>query len=142
MRIIVCLVSFASFVLVNLSCHEPTPEPRDTKVVPGGFVPLFNGINLDGWKVRQSENKDWQVLEGVIDCDPHMGRGDRNLWTAKSYSDFELLADWRIKESPYINRAAKIVLADGCPPEKLRRPYHCWTYANLLYTAGSIILAS
>ena len=113
MRIIVCLVSFASFVLVNLSCHEPTPEPRDTKIVPEGFVPLFNGINLDGWKVRQSENKDWQVLEGVIDCDPHMGRGDRNLWTTKSYSDFELLADWRIKESPYVNRAAKIVLADG-----------------------------
>jgi hypothetical protein len=35
------------------------------------------------------------------------------LWTTKSYGDFELLVDWRIKESPYINRAAKIILPDG-----------------------------
>ena len=63
--------------------------------------------------MRQSENQDWKVVDGVIDCDPHEGRGDRNLWTARSYGDFELLVDWRIKESPYINQAAKIILPNG-----------------------------
>ncbi len=113
MRIIVCLVSLTSFLLVNFSCHKSAPEPRNTKVVPEGFVPLFNRIDLDGWEVRQPENQDWQVVDGVIDCNPHEGRGDRNLWTAESYGDFELMVDWRIKESPYINRAAKIILPDG-----------------------------
>ena len=121
MRIIPCLLLLAAFLLVTSSCHqtiqEPVFEPRaaagQDKVVPEGFMPLFNGIDLDGWEVRQSENRDWQVVEKVIDCDPHEGRGDKNLWTTKSYGDFELLVDWRIKESPYVNRAAKIILADG-----------------------------
>ena len=61
---------------------------------------LFNGRNLDGWTVRQPDNHDWRVVDGVIDCDPHAGPGDRNLWTVKSYRDFEIRVDWRIKESP------------------------------------------
>jgi hypothetical protein len=83
------------------------------KAAPEGFVSLFNGSNLDGWTVRQPGNRDWQVVDGVIDCDPHEGRGDKNLWTTKSYDDFELLVDWRIKKSPYVNKAAKIILPDG-----------------------------
>ncbi len=82
-------------------------------MAPDGFVPLFNGTNLDGWTVKNSANQDWRVVDGVIDCDPHEGPGDRNLWTTKSYGDFELLVDWRIKESPYVNRGAKIILPDG-----------------------------
>jgi hypothetical protein len=80
---------------------------------PAGFTSLFNERNRDGWVTRQPDNRDWRVLDGVIDCDPHPGPGDRNLWTAQSYGDFELLVDWRIKESPYTNRAAKVILPDG-----------------------------
>lgn len=120
-RIIPCLLLLAGFILVADSCRHtirtPVCEPGAAAgpggLVPEGFVPLFNGINLDGWKVRQSQNRDWQVVEGVIDCDPHEGGGDKNLWTNRSYGDFELLVDWRIKKSPYINRAAKIILPDG-----------------------------
>jgi len=120
-RIRPTLLLLLSFLLANPSCHQTTQPPLSEqrpgagpgKVAPEGFVPLFNGIDLDGWEVRQSENRDWQVVEGVIDCDPHEGPGDKNLWTTKSYGDFELLVDWRIKESPYVNRAAKIILPDG-----------------------------
>ena len=83
------------------------------EVAPEGFRLLFNGQDLDGWIVRQSNNHDWHVVDGVIDCDPHAEPGDRNLWTVRSYRDFELLVDWRIKESPYTNQAAKIILPDG-----------------------------
>jgi hypothetical protein len=92
---------------------EPGAATGPEEGVPEGFVPLFNGINLDGWMVHDSRNKDWQVVDGVIDCDPHEEPGDRNLWTVRGYGDFELQVDWRIKESPYINRAAKIILPDG-----------------------------
>jgi len=59
---------------------------------PEGFVPLFNGNDLDGWTLRQPDNHDWTIVDGVIDCDPHgEAKGDRNLWTRKEYGDFELL---------------------------------------------------
>jgi len=121
MRLMLWLPLLASLLLVAASsCHKlqtPASEPRTTarpdEVAPEGFVPLFNGIDLHDWRVKKADNQDWRVVEGVIDCDPHEGPGDRNLWTTKSYGDFELLVDWRIKESPYLNRAAKIILPDG-----------------------------
>jgi len=121
-RIISILLLLPSFLLMFPSCHQaiqmPISEPRASsgpgKVVPQGFTPLFNGTNLDGWMVQQQPaNRDWQAVDGVIDCNPHEGHGDKNLWTTKSFGDFELLVDWRIKEIPYINRAAKIILPDG-----------------------------
>jgi hypothetical protein len=81
---------------------------------PEGFRSLFNGKDLEGWVVRQAESRDWKVVDGVIDCDPRgEEKGDRNLWTKQEYGDFELLVDWRIKESPYLNRNARIILPDG-----------------------------
>lgn len=121
MRLMQGFLLLAVLLLVaGSSCQRPrTPISKPgtgvgpDKVVPEDFLPLFNGVNLDGWMVHDPENQDWQVVEGVIDCDPHDGPGDKNLWTTKSYSDFELLVDWRIKESPYINQAAKIILPNG-----------------------------
>jgi hypothetical protein len=94
---------------------SPTPRPeRDDRLSRQGFVKLFNGRDLDGWTVRQPGNEDWRVVDGVIDCDPQGdARGDRNLWSRKEYGDFELWLDWRIKESPFVNRNARIILPDG-----------------------------
>ena len=79
-----------------------------------GFVALFNGKDLDGWTTRQPDNNDWRVVDGVIDCDPKGDApGDRNLWSKNEYGDFELWVDWRIKETPYFNRKARIILPDG-----------------------------
>ena len=109
-RIHLWFQSAAAFaVTLRLSADVATAAA----VASEGFRPLFNGKDLDGWVVRQSDNHDWRVVDGVIDCDPHPEPGDRNLWTVKSYRDFELLVDWRIKESPYTNGAAKIILLDG-----------------------------
>lgn len=95
------------------TASEPAPAVKAADIVPDGFVPLFNGIDLEGWETRQSDNKDWRVIDGMIDCDPHDGPGDRNLWTVSSYADFELLVDWRIKETPYFNHTAQVILPGG-----------------------------
>ena len=34
-----------------------------------GFVSLFNGIDLKGWKVPEGDNGHWKVVDGVIDYD-------------------------------------------------------------------------
>ncbi len=83
---------------------------------PGeGFVPLFNGKDLTGWKglvenpiarakmtpaqleAKQAEadtkmRTNWSVRDGMIVFN---GSGD-NLCTVKDYRDFEMLVDWRI----------------------------------------------
>lgn len=87
---------------------------EELAVVEPGFVSLFNGRNLNGWTTREAKDGDWRVVDGVIDCDPQgEGKGDRNLWTEKAYGDFELRLDWRIKESPFTNSNARIILPDG-----------------------------
>ena len=79
-----------------------------------GIMSLFNGKDLTGWTTKQPDNHDWSVVDGVIDCNPQgEGKGDRELWTTKEYADFELWVDWRIKESPFVNNKARIILPDG-----------------------------
>ncbi|MFQ6038541.1 MAG: DUF1080 domain-containing protein, partial [Candidatus Aminicenantales bacterium] len=81
-----------------------------------GFVPLFNGRNLEGWKglvadpVRRARmspeelaeaqavadrrmRDHWKVVDGVLVFD---GKGD-NLCTVQDFGDFELLLDWKIE---------------------------------------------
>src|SRR5439155_16655358 len=68
---------------------------------PKGFTSLFNGKDLSGWKVPAGDNDHWKVVNGVIDYDAKSeAKGDKNLWTEKSYKDFVLRIDWRIKPEP------------------------------------------
>lgn len=82
----------------------------------GGFVSIFNGKNLDGWKglvgnpisrskmsakqladaeikAEKQKNLDWKVEDGLIIFD---GKGYDNLCTEKQYGDFEMLVDWKL----------------------------------------------
>jgi hypothetical protein len=86
---------------------------------PEGFVALFNGKDLAGWKgllkgpydnpdkraalapdergkLQQEADENmrahWKVEDGVLVFD---GKG-RSLCTAKDYGDFEMLVDWKI----------------------------------------------
>ena len=86
----------------------------------GGYVSLFNGVNLDGWKglvenpivrSRMSERemaaaqkksdaeaaRDWKVEDGNIVFD---GSGFNNLSTVKQYGDFDMLIDWKLYDGP------------------------------------------
>jgi hypothetical protein len=79
----------------------------------GGWVSLFNGKDLAGWKVPEGDNGHWKVLDGVIDYDARSeAKGDKNLWTAKEYGDFTLKIDWRLKETP-AEYAMPEILPDG-----------------------------
>jgi 3-keto-disaccharide hydrolase len=75
-----------------------------------GFTSLFNGKDLSGWKVPPRDNDHWKVVDGVIDYDARSeGKGDKCLWTDKSYRDFILRIDWRLKKDPgFVHRVAVI----------------------------------
>lgn len=82
---------------------------------PAGFVALFNGKDLTGWKglvgdpksraamtpdqlaeaqkkADESMRAHWKVADGALVFD---GKGE-SLCTAKDYGDFELYVDWKI----------------------------------------------
>ncbi|HHU95690.1 MAG: DUF1080 domain-containing protein [Bacteroidota bacterium] len=86
----------------------------------GGFISLFNGKSLDGWKglvenpiqranmsarklataqkeADEEAARDWQVEGGCIVFD---GTGFNNLCTEKQYGDFEMLVDWKLFPGP------------------------------------------
>lgn len=81
-----------------------------------GFVCLFNGKDLEGWKglvenpIKRAKmsssqlaeaqekadelmKKDWIVENGEL---VYIGHGWDNICTVKDYADFELLVDWRL----------------------------------------------
>ena len=98
---------------LTLACAELSVAADNTP--PTGFVPLFNGRDLSGWKGLVANPKErakmspdqlaaaqkkadermrdhWRVEDGAFVFD---GKGD-SLCTAKDYGDFELLVDWKI----------------------------------------------
>ena len=78
------------------------------------FVSLFNGHDLTGWKIPPGDNGHWRVVDGVIDYDAESeATGDKSLWSERSFGDFTLRVDWRIKSTPYINPAVPIIRFDG-----------------------------
>lgn len=84
---------------------------------PEGFVALFNGKDLAGWKGLVGNPKSraampadelaekqkaadekmtahWKAVDGILVFD---GKGD-SLCTAKQYGDFEMYCDWKIEK--------------------------------------------
>ncbi len=113
------LFHFASLVLVLicLGYVATRTEAKQLNRPPEGFVALFNGRDLAGWKglvgspksrremsreelakaqAKADENMraHWKVVDGALCFD---GKG-HSLCTAKDYGDFEMLVDWKIEK--------------------------------------------
>lgn len=100
----------SGFVTLPLVLLSPTRADNP----PEGFVPLFNGKDLTGWKVPAGDNGHWKVVDGVIDYDARSeAKGDKNLWTEKSYRDFILKVDWRLKLDKGLKKKIPLIQPDG-----------------------------
>jgi hypothetical protein len=73
---------------------SPLP-PEDIADVDEGFVSLYNGIDLSGWKVHDGLVGHWQPNDWQLSYDGKATGDDKNLWSEKSYRNFELIVDWR-----------------------------------------------
>ena len=101
---------FIASLAISLRAQENLADDR----VPDGFVSLFSGTDFTGWKVPEGDNGHWKIINGVIDYDAESeAEGDKSLWTQKSYRDFTLFVDWRIKETPWKNPRVPIILPSG-----------------------------
>ncbi len=78
-------------LLLVLLCQE----------APAGFTPIFNGKDLTGWKIPEGDNGHWKVAGGVIDYDAKSeAKGEKHLWTERSFADFTLRLEWRFPDKP------------------------------------------
>jgi hypothetical protein len=81
---------------------------------PDGFTSLFNGKDFANWKLPVGDNGHWKVVNGVIDYDAESeAQQDKSLWTEKTYKDYILYVDWRIKETPWSNPNVPLILPSG-----------------------------
>ncbi len=94
MRTLYCVCSVVLCLAILTGSATAAPPEGD------GWKPLFNGENLDGWKIPEGDNGHWKVVDGVIDYDAQSeAKGNRNLMTERSFGDFELSIDWRLKKT-------------------------------------------
>jgi hypothetical protein len=68
-------------------------QTTDDKEKADGFVPLFNGKDLAGWKSYAGKAEVWAAEDGLVVC---KDRGGGWLGTVKDYADFELRLEYRI----------------------------------------------
>lgn len=100
-------------VLLTAACFA-APTAASAEPPPPGFVSLFNGSDLTGWKVPAGDGGHWKVVDGVIDYDAASeAAGDKALWGDREYGDFVLRIDWRLKDAPFLNKGVPYILPDG-----------------------------
>ncbi len=94
------------------SSHPPLVE---TATRAEGFVPLYSGLDLRGWRDTPGNEghwvaDDWELkYDGKSEAEP---REEKNLWSAKDYRNFELIVDWRQLGEAVVD-TVPVILPDG-----------------------------
>lgn len=96
MRKIFSLVALAlalsSFLVFQNKDNELTQKEKKE-----GWVLLFDGKSLNGWRTYQNKPSDtWMVEDGQIACRKEGVKQHADLLTVDQYENFELQLDWKI----------------------------------------------
>ncbi|MYC98182.1 MAG: DUF1080 domain-containing protein [Gammaproteobacteria bacterium] len=78
---------------IGLQDHGRNVFYRNIKILPLGPVSLFNGENLDGWRVHGTER--WYVENGELVCESGPDAEYGYLTTDRIFRDFDLTVDFR-----------------------------------------------
>jgi len=131
----------AMTALLFLAAATPAAQPPLNQP-PQGFVALFSGQDLTGWKgllkspydnpdqraalapdarakLQQEADENmrahWKAVDGILVFD---GKG-RSLCTTKDYGDFEMLVDWKIEKKGdsgiYLRGSPQVQIWDASP---------------------------
>jgi hypothetical protein len=69
------------------------PKPEEIADVDKGFKTMYYGLNLNGWKQEPGHKGHWRAQGTNLTYDGKSEAEDKNLWTDKSYGDFEMMFD-------------------------------------------------
>lgn len=93
-------------------------EPDQVAKSDEGFSSLYTGVDFSGWQTLEGSVKDrkvrgWKVNDWQLHCDGTTAGDDRNLWSEKSYENFELIVDWRWNRQSEADNTAEEEEAGG-----------------------------
>jgi hypothetical protein len=103
------LLTLAVALTPLAAARSDDPKP------PEGFVALFNGKDLKGWKVLDGKMEVWKAEDGLLVVD---GKGGGWLMTEREYADFELRLEFKMPKQGNSGVALR------APFEKGKRPSH------------------
>ena len=83
----------AAALAVLLAALPGRAQVQGDKEKADGFVPLFDGKGLDGWKVHDGKAEVWAAEDGLIVC---KGKGGGWLGTTRDYDNFVLRLEYRL----------------------------------------------
>jgi len=88
--------ALAAVFLVCWLAGAASAESPARALVPDqeGYLPLFNGRDLAGWKVWKNQ-ADFQIQDGIVRCQ-RGGDGQFMLYMGQEFADFELVVEWRV----------------------------------------------
>jgi hypothetical protein len=102
----------------NIRIRElPSTHPSAEEIAnpAEGFVPLYTGVDLSGWKADPGHAGHWQPSDWKLTYDGKSEASDKNLWTEKEYGDFVLICDWRWPTSKPAIKPLPVLLPNGEP---------------------------
>ena len=123
----ICLESEGSpvdFRNIRVTELPPSAEPLKADQVAmeisndRPFVPLYTGVDLDGWKTDDEgwKSQDWRL---VFD-----GKGSSTIWSTPKHDNFELVADVKLPKGSEDNQAGILIGAPGASELTRRRVHH------------------
>ena len=98
----------------------PTPSAA-IAATPDGFVPLFNGRDLAGWKTHPSQPGNWRVEKGLL---VGSGAAASHLYSERdNFANFHLRAEVRINERGNSGLVFRSQFGPKWPAEAPRFPH-------------------
>jgi hypothetical protein len=98
-------LSLSASAAVSLAADPPAAPGAAPAAEEAGFVPLFNGKDLDGW-VQKGGKAKYRVEDGVIVGTSVPNTSNSFLCTAKDYGDFILELEFKVH--PELNSGVQI----------------------------------
>jgi len=110
----ICTALLVSAPPSRAADHESQNNTLTKEEKAAGWVLLFDGKSLDGWRNYRGDDKigaGWAVEDGMLKKVSGVAGG--NIITKKKYSDFELTWDWNV--APKGNNGIKYLVIEERP---------------------------
>jgi hypothetical protein len=89
-------------VLIAAPDNGSAPNTLTDAEKKAGWILLFDGHSLDGWRAYKkpdATDSRWEVVDGALTLPAKDGRdthGERDIITKDTFEQFELSADWKV----------------------------------------------
>lgn len=101
LRPIICFPAILAYAIISAATsgsvcadESATGKALSRAEIAEGWIRLFDGKTMFGWKPNNEENN-WQITDGVV----HADKGEQGLLvTSTEFADYELRCDFRLEK--------------------------------------------